>query len=149
MTPVVRNTLLLTVDHAHSRLGQKSFSLCFNVPRTALIFQTAALCSRMITQDFQTEDLSIRGMWEQILIKHRFKRPLSAYLHVMRHIFKFNKNHTSSFGAVNSRSVSFEVLLPSPLQSGPSGLTECAIHPWSILCVCVVVFPCFFFTWIM
>lgn len=54
----------------------------------------------------------------------------------MRHMFKYNKNHTSSFRAVNSRSVSFEVLLPSPLQSGPSGLTECAIHPWSILCVC-------------
>lgn len=55
MTPVVRNKLLLTVDHAHSRL-------CFNVPGTALIFQTAALCSRTITQDFQTEDSSIRGM---------------------------------------------------------------------------------------
>lgn len=153
LTPVVRNTLLLTVDHAHSRLGQESFSLCFNVPGTALIFQTAALCSRMITQDFQTEDSSIRGMWEQVLIKHRYRRPRSAYLHVMRHTFMYNKNHTASFRAVHINSRSVWVLKCCCL-------CHCNLHHQDLLsvpfipglscvCVCVVVFPCFFFTWIM
>lgn len=137
----------------HSRLGQESFSLCFNVPGTALIFQTAALCSRMISQDFQTEDSSIRGMWEQVLIKHRYRRPRSAYLHVMRHTFMYNKNHTASFRAVHINSRSVWVLKCCCL-------CHCNLHHQDLLsvpfipglscvCVCVVVFPCFFFTWIM